>query len=245
MTDDDTDALASSNLLKPRSGLPWKAGKRRIGGWPVSAFINCPAAREHQEKLLREERAVRAALRDSIEGELASLPAVQARFWFGEYRFIEKRLSFHQLTFYAPAFLCLARLMPRKMVVCRRLVVRKYLEQGNLPQSRFIARLCRQFVRSSVLIHPDERLFAAADQFIGMARRSADQTRAGNRFRLAMLLRTLHLMSDQEICARYQTEDDYLRELSLLGALVRYYRLTAEDVFRLSAADIRSFWKKT
>lgn len=243
MSDDDRDAPASSDLLKPRESLPWRDEGQRLGCWSALAFIDCRLLRECRDAMLQEEARLRAVLRDSIEGELASLPAARARFWFAEYRSIEKLLSFPQLMFYAPAFLCLARMMPRKMVICRRLLVQKYLARAELPESRFIARLCRQFVRSSVLIYPDERLFAAADRFIAMARRSADQSRAGKRRRLAMLVRALQMMSDQEICERFQTEDEYRRELALLGALVRYYRLSADDVFRLSARELRIFLK--
>lgn len=243
MTDGEKDASTSTDLLKPRKYLPWKAEPPHLSCSSVLAFIDCPLLREMREDALRAEEGIRAILRDSIEGELASLPAARARFWFAEYRFIEKLLSMRQLTFYAPAFLCLTRIMPRKMVFCRRMVVRKYLEQGKLPQSRFIARLSRQFVRSSVLLYPDDRLFAAGDRFIAMARQAADQSRSGKRRRIAMLVRALHMMSDQEICARYQTEEAYLEELAALERLVRHYRLTAEDVFRLSARELRAFLK--
>ncbi len=122
------------------------------------------------------------------------------------------------------------------------MVVRAYLEQHSLPKTPFVARLCRQFVRSSVLFYPAEKLMEASEKFIYLATRSADQSIAVNRHRVAMELRALHLMSDREICDQFRCEEAYLNELSLLSQLARHYRLAVDDIFRITATEIRRFW---
>ncbi|WP_293962975.1 hypothetical protein [Sneathiella sp.] len=189
-----------------------------------------------------EESRELATLRDAVERELAHYPAAKQRLWLAEYRFMEKLMSFRQLAIYAPAFLTLSRVMPRKMIFCRREVVHRYLKLHSLQRTPFVEKLCRQFVRSSVLLYPAESLVLAADKFIRLASRSADQSKKLSRHRVAILLRSHQMMSDAEICERFQCEEIYLDELALLTKLADYYRLTLDDIFKVSVEEINRFW---
>lgn len=242
MTLGETDALSASNLLKPRTCLPWKTEKRQFAYRVRPYFIDNRIIREHRNRVLAEEGKARTVLRDSIDGELAALSAAERRFWMSEFRFVETTLTLNQLAIYAPAFVRLSQIMPRKMVFCRRMVVRKYLDGYSFPKSPFFSTLARHFVRSSVLFFPSERLTDAADRFIVLATRSADQSRAANRQRVALHIRSIHLMSDAEICELYEDEDEYLEELALLADLARHYGVGVDEVFRISAAEIGRFW---
>ena len=243
MKDGRIDSIRASDLLRPRKNLPWKAKNDVPHYWLRPFWVDNKVARAHVEALLADESRERFILRDTIDGELAGLSAVNRRFWIAEYMFLEKLMTFRQLAIYSPAFLSLSRIMPNKLVFCRRLVVRKYLDQHSLPSTAFVSRLCGQFVRSSVLLYPAEKLTVAADRFICMVLRSADQSKEANSHRIAMMLRSLHLMSDHEICDRFQYEEAYLNELTLLAALSRHYRLNAEDIFRISAKELNKFWE--
>ena len=243
MNDVEIDSLTTADLVKPRENLPWDAEKAPLNCWTKPFLINNRITEVHAEKIQLQEHKGRAALYDLIDGELACLSATKYHFWSGEYRFLEKLMTFKQLATYAPGFLNLSRIMPKKLVFCRRIVVRKYLERQITIKTTFVAKLCRQFVRSSVLLYPAESLMAAADQFISLVKRSADQSRRANRHRVAILLRSLRLMSDHELCDQFQCEREYLDELSLLGELVQHYRLNVEDVFKISADEINRFWE--
>lgn len=242
MNDGESDSLAASDLLTPRDNLPWRSEAPTLKGWARPFLIDNQVTRAHRKSIIEQERTERTILRDTVDSELARLSSTKRRFWIAEYKFLEKQLTFRQLVAYAPSFLSLSRLMPEKLVYCRRMVVWKYLEQNTLPKSAFVARLCRQFVRTSALFYPAEKLIEAVEKFLYLAARSADQSKAVNRHRVAMEVRALHLMSDREICDQFRCEEEYLNELELLTRYARHYRLTIDDIFRISAAEIRRFW---
>ncbi|MEX1035226.1 MAG: hypothetical protein WDZ54_04680 [Sneathiella sp.] len=242
MHDGEIDSFIASGLLRHRKNLPWKRNASPPSCWERPYLIDNRITRAYAESRRLDENQERAALRDTVEGELARLPALKQRMWLAEYRFMEKLMTFHQLALYAPAFLTLSRIMPKKMIFCRREVVRRYLELQALPKTPYVAKLCRQFVRSSVLLYPAEKLVSAADKFIRLVLRFADQSRTANRYRVAILLRSHQMMSNTEICERFQCEKTYLDELCLLADLARHYRLTIDDIFRISAKEINRFW---
>lgn len=242
MNDGESDSLTVSDLLTPRDNLPWRKEGQPLTRWMHPFIIDNAVTRAHFTSILAQERRERTLLRDSVEGELARLSSVKQRFWIAEYRFLEKLLSFRQLVTYAPSFLSLSHVMPKNLIYCRRMVVRAYLVQSPLSNTPFVAKLCRQFVRSCVLFYPAEKLIEASDKFICLAGRSADQSRAANRQRIAMELRALQLMSDREICDQFRCEDAYLNELALLSKLARSYRLGVDDIFRIPADEISNFW---
>ncbi|MZR31300.1 hypothetical protein [Sneathiella litorea] len=239
---DKNYSLLAAELLTPRDNLPWNNERVMRNFWMRPFLIDNQVTRAYVESVLLKENKERTILRDTVEGELVGLSAVKHRFWLAEYRFLEKLMTFRQLAIYAPAFLSLSRIMPKKLVFNRRLVVQKYLELHPLPKGFFVTKVCRQFVRSSVLLYSAEKLIGATDKFISLVIRSADQSRAANCHRVAMQLRALHLMSDQEICDQFKCEEEYLSELVLLERLARYYRLAVDDIFRISAAEIKHFW---
>ncbi|MDF2366135.1 hypothetical protein [Sneathiella sp.] len=243
MNDGESDSLTASDLLTPRDNLPWRNEAPALNGWIRPYLIDNRIARAHANSLLERESRERTILRDAVEGELARLSSVKQRFWIAEYRFIEKFLTFRQLVIYAPSFLSLTRIMPKKLVFCRRRIVREYIEQHAAPNTPFVARLCRQFIRTSVFFYPAEKLMEASKKFILLTNRSADQSKSANRHRVAMELRALHLMSDREICDQFRCEEAYLNELALLDCLARHYCLTVDDIFRISAAEIKHFWE--
>lgn len=242
MRDREIDSFIASDLLRHRKNLPWKQNASSPGCWERPYLIDDYITRAHAENRRLEESRELATLRDAVECELAHLPSTKQRLWLAEYRFLEKLMSFRQLVVYAPAFLTLSRIMPKKMVFCRREVVHRYLKLNSLPKTPYMEKLSRQFVRSSVLLFPAEKLVPAADKFIRLAVRSADQSKKQNRHRVAILLRSHQMMSDKEICERFQCEEIYFDELALLAELADHYRLTIEDIFRVSAEEINRFW---
>ena len=238
----EKNLLTGSNLLKPRKNLPWKNNVPPRPYWARPFLIENKVTRTFAENINREEHSDRKILRDQVEGELAGLLASSQRFWLSEYGFLERTMSFGQLVIYAPAFVQLSRIMPKKLIFCRRMIVRKYIERFAIKPTPFVRKLRNQFVRSSVLLYPAELLTEASDKFIGLMRRSADQSAAANRQRVVMLLRSLHMMTDQEICDQFQRESEYIDELHLLSELVRYYRIEIDDIFKVSAGEINRFW---
>ncbi|MAZ04203.1 MAG: hypothetical protein CMN56_13810 [Sneathiella sp.] len=242
MRDGEIDSFIASDLLRYRKNLPWKREIISPGCWERPYLIDNHITRAYAENRRMEESRELATLRDAVERELAHYPAAKQRLWLAEYRFMEKLMSFRQLAIYAPAFLTLSRVMPRKMIFCRREVVHRYLKLHSLQRTPFVEKLCRQFVRSSVLLYPAESLVLAADKFIRLASRSADQSKKLSRHRVAILLRSHQMMSDAEICERFQCEEIYLDELALLTKLADYYRLTLDDIFKVSVEEINRFW---
>ncbi|TNE38759.1 MAG: hypothetical protein EP348_04490 [Alphaproteobacteria bacterium] len=236
--------IPASILLRPRRNLPWKGDGVFKVCWSRPFLIENRITRAAMSRCLYEEQVGRDILRGQVGGELALLPAYRTRFWKTEYAFLEKMMSLAQLTIYAPAFIRLAKVMPQRLVYSRQQVVRRYLEGKYGAPGRYISGLCRRFIRSSVLLYPAERLISSADSFLDLARRSADQSAAANRERVIMLLRSLHMMTDQEICDQFQQEQDYLDELKLLADLARHYRIGAEEVFRVSAEEMAWFWER-
>ena len=242
MKDGVSDSLTASDLLTPRNNLPWQNEGPSLNDWMRPFLIDNQIARAHVNSIIELESRERTILRDTVEGELARLPSVKRRFWAAEYKFIEKLLTFRQLVAYAPSFLSLARIMPKKLIYSRRMVVREYLGLHSLPNSPFVARLCRQFVRTSVLFYPAEKLMEASEKFACVVTKSANQSTEANRHRVAMEIRALHLMNDREICDQFRYEEAYLNELALLEQLARHYRLTVDEIFRVSAVEINRFW---
>ncbi|MCF8466668.1 MAG: hypothetical protein K9G33_04645 [Sneathiella sp.] len=243
MKDSETNSRNASNLLKPRKNLPWKQNAPPKTCWARPFLIENRVTRAFVDNINFEENEDRKLLRDQIEGELAGLLAPTQRFWLAEYRFLEKLMTFGQLVAYAPAFVRLTRIMPKKLVFCRRMVVRRYLECSSVPVSPYLSKLRNQFVRSSVLLYPAEMLMMAADKFTNLTLRSADQSAAANRRRVIMLLRSLHMMTDQEICDQFQRESEYIDELHLLSELAHHYRIETDDVFKIPADEINRFWR--
>ncbi|PHQ68534.1 MAG: hypothetical protein COB93_10430 [Sneathiella sp.] len=235
--------IDASNLLKPRNDLPWSLSPPPKPYWSRPFVIDNQPARAFAERLVTDERLDRALLRDQVEGELSALSAAKKRFWMAEYCFLEKFMSFDQLAVYAPGFISLSRVMPRKQVICRRMVIKRYLDTADLPSSRFVSRLRNRFTRSSILLYPAEKIFIAADKFVQFATRSADQSKRANRRRVIMLLRSLHMMTDQEICEQFRRPSDYHNELKLLSELARHYKIDISDVFTISAVEISQFWR--
>jgi hypothetical protein len=242
MNDGENDTPNTQDMLTPRTNLPWQDAVATIDHWGRPFLIDNLVTRDHSKSMSAFEKEERAALRDVVESELAHLRSELRRFWISEYRFVETFLTFRQLSIYAPSFWHLARIMPKTLVFCRRRVVQKYLEQHNLKQTSFVSKLCRQFVRSSVLFYPAEKLIAASEKFVQLAINSTDQSWNANRYRVAMQIRTLHLLSDPEICNQFRNEENYLNEVALLNELARHYGLSIDSIFRISAVEVYRFW---
>ncbi|MEH6526299.1 MAG: hypothetical protein V7723_09515 [Sneathiella sp.] len=242
MTSFKTASVNASTLLVPREGLVWLENAAPRPHWSKPFLINHKITtaidRAHRER----ESEGREILRDQIESENSDLRADVRKFWMSEYRFLENILSMEQLVTYAPGFLALARNMPKKQVYCRRLVVNKFLDTHEIEMNQFTIKLRNQFVRSSVILYPTSKLFIAARKFIDLANRSADQSVQTNRWRIIMMVRSMHMMTDNEICSFFCREDDYFRELSLLTELVRKFRIECVEIFKVSGEEINRFW---
>lgn len=243
MKTDEGVSYCASALLQPRKGLAWEEDAAPRPKWSKPFIIENKITQSIAQTFLTEEIETRKVLRDQIEAELSVFRAETNRFWMAEYRYLEKLLSMSQLISYAPGFLILTRIMPRKQVYCRRIVMRKYFSLLEIPGNQFTRKLGNHFIRSSVLLFPAEKLFSAAGKFANMVIRSADQSVKANRLRVVMILRSMQMMTDNEICMFYYQEEDYIRELILLEALVRHFKIKTEEIFKVSAKDLNNFWK--
>ncbi|USG62310.1 hypothetical protein NBZ79_04870 [Sneathiella marina] len=242
MTSFEKVTTSASVLLLPREGLAWADNAVPRLHWSKPFLIDHKISIAAADAYREQERDDRTILRDQLELEISDLRAEVRNFWMTEYRFLEKILSKDQLVIYAPGFLTLARLMPKKQVYCRRLVVRKYLSTCNIIMTRFTSKLVNQFVRSSVILYPTSKIFVAARKFADLANRSADQSARANKWRVIMMVRSMHMMTDIEICSFFCTENDYFCELSLLSEFVRRYKIESADIFNVSGEEINNFW---
>jgi hypothetical protein len=241
-TDEEFDDCALT-LLQPRTGLVWDEDAMPRSRWAMPFVIDNKVTRSIAQLFLEEENAGRRMLRDQVEAEISVLRAETNRFWMAEYRNLEKFLSLAQLHVYVPGFLVLSRIMPKKQVFCRRSIIRKYLDNLDITQSTFTNKLVNQFIRASVLLYPAEQLLTTAEKFSVMASRSADQSAKVNRRRVLMILRSMHMMTDKELCFFYSREEDYMRELVLLEALILHFDIRSDEIFRVAAEDLNTFWK--
>lgn len=242
MTSFETLTKSASALLLPRKGLVWTENALPQSLWSKPFLIDHKISIAFNRAYQERESEDRSTLRDHLESEISYLRSDVRKFWMAEYRFLEKILSMDQLVIYAPGFLMLTRIMPKKQVYSRRLVIRKYLDFRDLAMNRFTSKLKNQFVRSSAILYPTSKIFVAARKFVDLANRSADQSVKANRWRIIMLVRSMHMMTDVEICSFFCREENYYRELSLLSEFVRHYKIESADIFKVSSEEINRFW---
>ncbi len=223
-----------TNLLQARYDLPWSEKPHPWGYWSVPFVIDDEITRDFKTQCDRLERAQKDVLRDQVEQELFDLSSTDRRFWTAEYRFLEKLLPLNLLTFYAPSFLYLSRNMPPRQASQRRRVVRKYIAAQDVGSGRTVNRLSAQFVRSSVLFFPADRLIRLTDRFCLLARRSADQSVRMTRYRIMLKLHLLQIMTDQELCEYFRDPLGYQQEIELLSRLSRRYKIETSEVLRMT-----------
>ncbi|MBL4908369.1 MAG: hypothetical protein JKX94_13015 [Sneathiella sp.] len=230
------------SLLLPRKPLPWTDVKGFMSPWAKQVIIENDASRAFLSSIHDQEQDERSIIRDQVEGAITGLSSKSTRFWMAEYTFMAKFLTIDQLISYAPAFVKLAYSMPIKLVSVRRLVVRKYLASIIPYANDFMLRQQRKFCRSSVLFYPSDLLFTMADRFSSLMKRSVDQSMSANRKRVLMSVRSLQIMSDNEVCERFRTEEEYLTELAFLQTQCRYYRIDVSEIYHITGKDLRQFW---
>ncbi len=239
------EVSAIDTLLVPRQNIPWKHKKGFLSPWARAFIIENRTTRRLLSARLDDEKKDSLFIRDQFETRILSLPAVERRFWLAEFDFMNKLLTVGQMRIYMPTILQLAFLMPRRLVVVRREAVSRFLS-ANLPEiSEFMGRLCRRFVRSSILMYPSYLLFQVAEEFCGLVIRSLDQSAKANRERILMSARALQLMDTHEICQRFNTEEEYSEELSFLRAQCRHYRISVPELCSISAEDVSEFWESS
>ncbi|GLQ06181.1 hypothetical protein [Sneathiella chinensis] len=229
--------------LQPRPNLRWADSQRFMSPWGKSVFIDNAASRRFWSELYHEEEEVRLLLRDHLEKRIAGCPSANIRFWLSEFDFMARLLPAEHMIHYAPSFVRLALGMPRKMVLCRRMAVRRYLDGRSPEKHRLMEREERKFIRASVLFYSGQRLFEMAEQFCGLMQVSGDQSRQASQRRVALYVRSLQLLTDEEICRWFISEDDYRTELEFLRDQCRYLKMTAAMIFGISRTRLTEFQK--
>lgn len=231
------------SLLSPRNGLPW-AEKTRIfsSPWAKPILIENAASRAFFASVLEQEKNERQIIHDQVEGAIRALPSDRFRFWIAEYRYMASILSVEQLIIYAPSFVQLAFSMSKKLIFFRRLVVRRYLQTILPDETGFVERQRKKFIRAGVFLYPSNLLILMSDRLVKLVTISKDQSVLANRKRVIMSVRALRIMSNLEICERFQTEEEYLTELDFLQAQCRHFRIEISEIYRVSGSEIRQFW---
>lgn len=230
------------SLLLPRKALPWTKSAGLKPPWAKPVLIDNEVSRSFFTSMINQEREERFLIQDQVEGALQVLPSPLIRFWMFEFKFIERILALEQLVFYAPAFVKLALIMPKDLILFRRKVVSRYLEKIIPQPSEFVTRQQTKFVRSCVLFYPSDLLFVMADRFQKLMVNSSDQSKKANRQRVVMSVRALQMMSDAEICHRFNGEKEYVRELKILRSQCQFYHISAAEIYRVSSQELRQFF---
>lgn len=241
---DNTEILSDEMLalLAPRENLSWGNEDGFMLPWAKPVLIENEASRAFLFSVFEQEHSERSRLLDQVEGALTVLSSKETRFWRAEFIFMAQFLTLDQQIVYAHYFLNLTETMPKKLVLLRRRVVQKYVQKLLPEPNSFVVRQCRKFVRSSVLLYPSYQLTEKALQFQALMKRSQDQTRSANRKKTEMSIRALQLLSDQEICRQYRSEDDYFRDLEFLKVQSRYLKITEAQICSISLNDLQEFW---
>ncbi|MBL4740110.1 MAG: hypothetical protein JKY12_03905 [Sneathiella sp.] len=230
-------------ILDPREDLEWSRAKGLYSQWTQPFLIENDASRAFQWSLLDQEKLERSVIREFVERELVKLPSGPARFWVAEFEFMGKLMSANQLTYFAPLFIRLTKIMPKELIQLRKTVVRKFLATCSLEKTEFSMRQQRKFVRSSVLLYASKLLITASNRFANILRNSIDQSASSNRRRVIMSVRALEVMSSKEICDRFLVEDSYSRELQFLETQCRFFQIKTSEVYLISGIKLREYWK--
>jgi hypothetical protein len=232
-----------TSLLLPRHDIEWKNVNGFLSPWARPVLIENKMTRELRRDLQEQEQSDRDYLTEMVEEQLAALPSIDKRFWLAEFRFMAKILRLEQLCVYMPAFVQLAMMMPRSLIYCRREAVRLYLDSKLDVIGPFSQRQQRKFIRSSVLVYPSHLLFSMSELFVGLLMRSMDQSAQANRRRVLMSVRSLQLMSREEISIRFKKEEEYLNELEFLKCQCEHYKIRVPEIYAISVEELNDFWE--
>ena len=82
----------------------------------------------------------------------------------------------------------------------------------------------------SWILYPAKDLFYVANSFIQLIENHQDQSKSAVRLRVALMARSLLMMSDQELADHYQSYSNYAEHLAFLRAQCRYFGLRNEDI---------------
>jgi len=236
------DADTITDLLKPRKIDCWEKKAGFLSPWAKPVLIDNKASRQFRKKQERLEAEDKAFYFSSVEDQLISLKSADFRFWMAEYGFMSRLLDAGQLHFYAPAFIQLAFLTPRKLIFHRRQGVRKFLQNRLIEPSSFVQIQTNKFVRSSVLLYPARLLFEMSGLFVELIKRSEVQSYAQNRMRVLMCVRAYQLLSNEDICGRFKKRSEYEKELQFLQAQCRYYKIRVSEIYKISAETLEQYW---
>jgi len=230
-------------ILDPRENLEWPREKGLYSQWTKPFLIENDASRAFHWSLIDQEKVERSVIGEFVEKELVKLPSGPSRFWIAEFEFMGNLMSANQLMYYAPLFIRLTKIMPKKLIQLRKTVVRKFLATCSLEKTVFSMRQQRKFVRSSVLLYASKLLITACNRFANILKNSMDQSTGSNRQRIIMSIRAMQIMSSTEICDRFLVEDAYLKELQFLETQCRFFQIKTPEVYQISGIKLREFWK--
>jgi hypothetical protein len=121
-------------------------------------------------------------------------------------------------------------LMPVNLKRSRRRVVGQYIENRLPLNSPYMRRQFRKFVRSSVILYPATDLFELSDSFMRLMKVHQDQSIVKIRHRVTVMVRSMLMMSDDDLIAQYQSFNNYAEHLSFLKAQCEYLQLKHADI---------------
>ncbi len=200
-------------------------------------FFDNPAARQFRSHLWDSEQDIRFIIRETVEDTIRALSSANFRSWMSDYDFMAKLLTADQLELYAPYFLKLTVLMPISLKKVRRRIVGQFLENRLPVNERFVAKHTRKFIRSSVLLYPANDIFKVAAKFACHILDHRDQTVRANKLRIAVMVHSMQLMSDDDLVKNYQSQSNYELHLRFLKNQCDYYRMTEEEILALSLSS--------
>jgi hypothetical protein len=231
-----------SCLLEPRVGLPWVPSNVVSTHWDRPLLFDNEANRAYEVSLAEEDTQQVIEISAALVENLYRQSASPVRAWAADFAFMHKIMSVGQMREYAAHITRLSEVMPRQMVVNRRRMVARYLRYKKPEMVRFETKFARRFIRSSVLLYPTTGLFFRANSFLDQLSRSKPHGFKKMRDKLSYIVRMLVVMSDEEICARYQSEEVYQIESGRIRAQCHQYDVGSKEVFQFPLYTMYERW---
>ncbi len=222
--------VTNETIFAPREHIIWPETKSLKSVWSGIYLIENAASRQFWRDIFEREALERAVIREAVEDLIRGFSSERYRSWMSDLDFMAKILRAEQLEIYAPYFYKLCLLMPIALKRSRRRTVGQYIENRLPLTSPYMRRQYRKFVRSSVILYPATDLFELSDSFIRLMNVHQDQSIAKIRTRVSTMVRSLLMMSDEELISQYQSFNNYAEHLAFLKAQCNYLQLKHTDI---------------
>lgn len=227
-----TDMRGGDTLLTPRNDIQCPEQQSLKSIWSGIYLIENSAARAFWQDIRNREEEGRLILRDSVEDLIRGFASYRYRSWMSDFDFMAKFLRLEQLEIYAPYFVKLCHIMPVDLKRSRQRIVGRYIFNRLSNASSYAQRQVRKFVRSSVILYPAKDLFPLASSFVGLIERHQDQSKGAVRKQVALMARSVLMMSDGELALHYQSYGNYTEHLAFLRGQCRYFQLSDADILQ-------------